>query len=164
MPRMTTNFFNIEGGFFEPVLFNCQLKSNKKDNQEKILFMCIAKSPDLLSLGNLEGKKIEEFSDIIADLFNQKISGWRIICKEKRLSVEPFGPKYSLLKLPTGKHVVFYDGVFDDMKDIPKIVNDNGKEKTLSKGQDVSQDNYRTIRQDTHDRRADNYRTHQEIK
>ena len=98
--------------------------------------------------GYLDEKKIEELSEIIADLFNKAISGWKIVCKEKRLYVEPYGPKFSSIQLPTGKHLVFYDGVFDDMNDLPKIVDPNGKVQTLSKGEEVSQDNYRTIYED----------------
>ena len=95
--------------------------------------------------GILDENKIEELTHIIARLYYKKMSGWRIVSKEKKLRVEPNGPSFYQIELPVGKNIFFYDGIFENMEDIPSICSDDGSQQNISKGEDVFQDNYLSI-------------------
>lgn len=94
---------------------------------------------------NFDSFKIDEFSDIISELFYQRLSGWRIVSNYRNLRVEPIGINYSSLNLPIGENTVFIDNLINKIEELPKIISIDGKIIKFDKGEDISLDNFEII-------------------
>ena len=99
----------------------------------------------------MTNNKIEEFSNLICDNFNEEISGWKIICEnnEKKLRIEPIGELKNNILLKKGNNTFFYDGIFDNLPDLVNVSSTDGSSKSVSFGENVNQENLNEIYEDT---------------
>ena len=122
------------------------LRFNNKnnDNYEKLL---INFNP-LNSI--MTHAKIEEFSNIISNLFKEEISGWKIICNngDKKLRVEPLGKLLSSVSINKRQLTLFYDGIFNNNNNNLILSSIDGNSKNISFGEKVTQENLNDIYND----------------
>ena len=90
---------------------------------------------------NLNNEEIERFANIIASLFPSSLSEWEIYSKENNLRIEPNGKTFNNLKLTAGKHTIFVDKVYNNLKDIVTLSSTNSETIDLINKGEVNQKN-----------------------
>ena len=120
-----------------------RFNNNINENYEKLL---INFNPLNLDMTN---SKIEEFSNVISELFKEEISEWKIVCNngEKKLRVEPLGDLLSSIYVKKGQSTLFYDGILDN-ENILILSSSDGSTKKISFGKEVNQENLNDIYND----------------
>ena len=99
----------------------------------------------------MTNNKIEEFSNLIFENFNEEISGWKIVCENnnKKLRIEPIGELKNSIFLKKGQNTFLYDGVYDNLPDLVNVTSTDGSSKNISFGENVNQENLNEIYEDT---------------
>ena len=99
----------------------------------------------------MTNNKIEEFSNLIYENFNEEISGWKIVCEnnDKKLRIEPIGELKNSIFLKKGQNTFLYDGVYDNLPDLVNVTSTDGSSKNISFGENVNQENLNEIYEDT---------------
>ena len=90
---------------------------------------------------DLNNEEIEEFANIIASLFPNYLSNWVIYSKENNLRIEPNGKTFNNLKLTAGKHTIFVDKVYNNLKDIVTLSSTDSETIDLINKGEVNQKN-----------------------
>ena len=90
---------------------------------------------------NLNNEEIERFANIIASLFPSSLSEWEIYSKENNLRIEPNGKTFNNLKLTAGKHTIFVDKVYNNLKDIVTLSSTDSETIDLINKGEVTQKN-----------------------
>ena len=98
---------------------------------------------------NMTNSKINEFSNIISNLFKEEISIWNIKCKngDEKLRVEPLGKLLSSVYIKKGQSTLIYDGIIDNENNLI-ISSTDGSIKNISVGEEVTQENLNDIYND----------------
>ena len=90
---------------------------------------------------SLNNEEIEEFANIIASLFPNYLSNWVIYSKDNNLRIEPNGKTFNNLKLTSGKHTIFVDKVYNNLKDIVTLSSTDSETIDLINKGEVNQKN-----------------------
>ena len=137
-------FHSYENSFPDTRALCSLLKFNKNKKSNLIEFRPY-------NYPNMTNNKIEEFSNLIFENFNEEISGWKIVCENnnKKLRIEPIGELKNSIFLKKGQNTFLYDGVYDNLPDLVNVTSTDGSSKNISFGENVNQENLNEIYEDT---------------
>ena len=102
-------------------------------------------SPNYNQNQQLNDNEVNDFANLIASLFPNYLSKWKILSIKENLRIEPKGKTFKNLKLTAGKHTVFVDNVYDNLNDIVTLCSSQSKSIDLINKGEVTQNNLHKV-------------------